>query len=76
MNVLHVTQNYAPSIGGTQHTIKKVSEYLSQKYQDNVTVYTTNSSYGPNRKKYKKIKLPVETINSVCVRRFRFLKML
>ena len=75
MNVLHVTQNYAPSIGGTQHTIKKVSEYLSQKYQDNVTVYTTNSYYGPNRKKYKKIKLPVEIINSVFVRRFRFLKM-
>jgi len=54
MKVLHVTQNYSPSMGGTQHTIKKVSEYLHSVHGDRVEVFTTNSMHGPNKRLYKK----------------------
>lgn len=73
MKILHVTQNYFPSIGGTQYTIQHVSEYLHAYYQDEVTVYTTDSYYGPNNRKYKKIVQANETLNGVNVQRFPFL---
>jgi glycosyltransferase involved in cell wall biosynthesis len=75
MKVLHITQNYEPSRGGTQHTIKKVSEYLTQVYGDALTVYTTNSYYGPNRNMFLKIDKGEEIINDVYVRRFPFVRL-
>ena len=74
MNVLHVTQNYYPSIGGTQHTMKKVSECLAEYYQDEVNVFTTNSYYGPHKKTFKKIIAESEVINNVHVKRFDFIR--
>jgi len=75
MKVTHVTQNYAPSRGGTQHTIKKVSEYLVKEFNDEVSVFTTNSYYGPNRNEFKKIKPNEEYINGVYVKRFNFIRL-
>jgi len=75
MKILHLTQNYFPSIGGTQHTIKKVSEYLHHNYNDEVTVYTSNSYFGPNRPQFKKINEKEEDINGIKIKRFPFLKM-
>ncbi|WP_207632772.1 glycosyltransferase family 4 protein [Foetidibacter luteolus] len=75
MHILHVTQNYYPSRGGTQHTMQHVSEYLAQKYNDEVAVYTTNSYYGPNRKNFRKIPLQQEVVNGVQVKRFPFIKI-
>lgn len=74
MKILHVTQNYYPSQGGTQHTMKKVSENLQARFNDTVTVYTTNSYYGPNSKVYRKIEKQEESINGVQVKRFDFLR--
>lgn len=74
MKILHVTQNYEPSKGGTQHTMKKVSEYCTRECNDEVTVYTTNSYYGPHRKEFKKIDIAEETMNGVFVKRFDFMR--
>jgi len=72
MKVLHVTQNYHPSNGGTQYAIQKISEIFFAEYQDDVTVYTSNSMFGPNRSKFEKIPVQHEVINGVTVRRFSF----
>src|SRR4051812_2077854 len=74
MKVLHLTQNYEPSRGGTQYMIKKVSEYLAHSYHDAVAVYTTNSYYGPNRNIFVKIDKDEELINEVYVKRFPFIR--
>jgi glycosyltransferase involved in cell wall biosynthesis len=75
MKILHITQNYEPSRGGTQYMIKKVSEYLTQIYHDTVTVYTTNSYYGPNRNIFRKIDKQEEFIGNVYVKRFPFIRL-
>ncbi len=75
MRILHVTQNYHPSVGGTQHTLKKISEIFTEDYKDEVTVLTSNSLYGPNRQKFEKISPRQEVINGVLVKRFSFLKI-
>jgi glycosyltransferase involved in cell wall biosynthesis len=72
MKILHVTQNYFPSVGGSQQTIKKVSEYLHEKYNDDINVYTTNSYFGPHRRQFKKIEKKEETINGINIKRFPF----
>lgn len=75
MKILHVTQNYYPSVGGTQHTIKRISEYFSQSKGDDVTVLTSNSLYGPNRQVFKEITVSEEVINGVTVKRFPFVRL-
>lgn len=75
MQVLHVTQNYFPSIGGTQYMIQHVSEYLHAQYGDDVTVLTTNSFYGPNNALFKKIETREEKLNGVTVKRFPFQRL-
>lgn len=75
MKILHVTQNYYPSVGGTQHTMKKVSEYFTQVMHDEVTVFTSNSLYSPNRPAFKAITPAEEIINGVKVKRFTFLRI-
>lgn len=74
MKVLHITQNYYPSLGGTQHTMKKISECLHKQYDDKVTVLTTNSLYGPNNAAFKKIEEKEVFINGVHIKRFGFLR--
>jgi glycosyltransferase involved in cell wall biosynthesis len=72
MNILHVTQGYFPSIGGTERLIQCVSEELVRQYGDNVTAFTTNCYNGegffdPHAKRF-----PVgwDEVNGVHVRRF------
>jgi len=42
VRVLHVTQGYHPTIGGTEWLIQQVSERLVREHADEVTVFTTN----------------------------------
>lgn len=72
MNILHVSQNYFPSRGGPQYTMKHVSEKLAEYYGDTVQVCTTDSFYGPETNLYKKIEPAVETIERVHVNRLPF----
>ncbi len=72
MRILHVSQNYFPSPGGPQYTMKHVSEKLVKFYNDEVQVATTNSMYGPETKLYKKISPAIETIGGVQVQRLPF----
>lgn len=46
MRVLHVTQGYFPAIGGTERLVQRVSEELVQRWNDDVTVVTTNCYNG------------------------------
>ncbi|HWB24562.1 MAG TPA: glycosyltransferase family 4 protein [Chitinophagaceae bacterium] len=73
MKILHITQNYFPSRGGSQYMIQKISEYLKKTYNDDVTVITTNSYYGPHRREFKKIPQGNEIINGITVKRFGFM---
>ncbi|MCW3115329.1 MAG: glycosyltransferase family 4 protein [Segetibacter sp.] len=72
MRILHVSQNYFPSVGGPQYTMKHVSEKLVSYYGDEVQVCTTNSMYGPETRMFKKIEPPVETIEQVQINRLPF----
>ncbi len=72
MKILHVTQNYYPSFGGTQWLFQNISEYLVAEFNDEVTVFTTDSYYGPHRILYKKIESPFEVHNKVSVKRFSY----
>jgi glycosyltransferase involved in cell wall biosynthesis len=74
MNVLHVTQNYYPSRGGTQYVMQKISECLHEKYNDAVTIVTTNSLYGPGNSKFKKIVEKESLINGVHVKRYNYIR--
>ena len=53
---------------------KEVSERLVKNYGDEVTVCTTNSFYGPEKKIFKPIPLHTETINGVTIKRFSFFR--
>ncbi len=75
MRILHVTQNYYPSVGGSQYAIQKIAEYLYAAYNDEVTVVTTNSYFGPHRYNFKKIDVPEEILNGVTIKRFPFLRL-
>lgn len=72
MRILHVCQNYFPSKGGPQYTMKHVSEKLVEYYSDDVSVCTTNSLYAPESKLFKKINPAFELINGVKVNRLPF----
>lgn len=72
MNILHVSQNYFPSVGGPQYTMKHVSEKLVSYYGDHVEVCTTNSLYGPETRLFRKIEPAVETIGDVQINRLPF----
>ncbi len=72
MKIIHLSHTYHPSEGGVQSFFKNVSEILVSKYGDDVTVVTTDSMYGPERKIFKKSGEPEEIINGVKVLRFSF----
>lgn len=74
MKILHVIQNYFPSVGGPQYTMKHISEKLVALHNDTVEVCTTNSLYGPETKLFKKIEPAVETINKVTINRLPFIR--
>lgn len=72
MKVLHVTQGYAPAIGGTELLIQRVSEELVRQFGDEVTVFTTNCYTGEGFFTPGGPRLPIgwEEQNGVRVRRF------
>src|SRR5215213_2644891 len=72
MKILHVTQGYAPAIGGTELLVQRVSEELVREFGDEVTVFTTNCYNGEAFFDPSAPRLPVgwETRNGVRVRRF------
>lgn len=72
MRILHVTQGYAPAIGGTELVIQRASEELVKTFGDDVTVFTTNCYNGEGFFKPELPRLPVGwlVINGVHVRRF------
>jgi glycosyltransferase involved in cell wall biosynthesis len=72
MRILHVCQNYFPSKGGPQYTMKHVSEKLAAFYHDDVSVFTTNSLYNPESPLFKKIEPAHEIINGVNINRYPF----
>lgn len=72
MNILHVCSNYYPAHGGPQYTMKHLSENLIQYYNDEVTVATSNSLYGPEMPSFKAIEPAHEIINGVNIHRFSF----
>jgi len=72
MKILHVVLNYYPSVGGTQWLFQNVSERLVKNHQDEVTVFTIDSYYGPEKKLYKKIHPAVEVYHGVTIKRFSF----
>lgn len=74
MNILHVTQNYFPSQGGTQYMMQKLSETFKEQYEDSVKVFTSNSYFGPGRSLFKEITPPFEIINGIDVFRFPYLR--
>lgn len=72
MKIVHISHLYHPSSGGVQFFFKNVSERLVKDYGDDVTVVTTNSYYGPERKIFKKIEPAEEVVNGVKVIRFAY----
>ena len=72
MKIVHISHLYHPSQGGVQIFFKNISERLVRDYGDDVTVVTTDSIYGPERKIYKLAGPKHETINGVKVIRFPF----
>ncbi|HEX8460376.1 MAG TPA: glycosyltransferase family 4 protein [Segetibacter sp.] len=72
MKILHVSQNYYPSLGGPQYTMKHVSEKLVSYYGDDVQVATTNSYYGPETRMFKKIEPAIELFELVKITRLPF----
>lgn len=72
MKIVHVSHLYHPSEGGVQFFFKNISERLVKSYGDDVTVVTTNSYYGPERKIFKKISPAEEVVNGVKVIRFGY----
>ncbi|RMF02566.1 MAG: glycosyltransferase family 1 protein [Chloroflexi bacterium] len=72
MKILHVVHNYAPSIGGSQWFVKKLSEQLVAQFGDDVTVFTTNAlDTAPFAGRGGNFLPPgTEVINGVTVRRF------
>lgn len=72
MKILHVTQGYAPALGGTELLIQRVSEELVRQFGDEVTVFTTDCYNGEAFFTPGAPRLPVgwEERNGVRVRRF------
>jgi glycosyltransferase involved in cell wall biosynthesis len=72
VKVLHVTQGYYPTIGGTEWLIQRISEELVHQYGDEVTVFTTNCYNGEGFFNPSLPHFPVgyEELNGVSVRRF------
>ncbi|MBN1580738.1 MAG: glycosyltransferase family 4 protein [Anaerolineae bacterium] len=72
MNILHVVHTYPPSMGGSQWLVKNLSEQLVTRYNDTVTVFTTNAYHTEYFWSDKGAVMPAgtESINGVTVRRF------
>ena len=72
MKIVHICHLYYPSAGGVQTYFKNVSERLVKDYDDDVTIVTTDSYYGPERLYFKKVAPAQEVINGVKILRFSY----
>ncbi|MBS1639270.1 MAG: glycosyltransferase family 4 protein [Bacteroidetes bacterium] len=72
MKIVHIVLNYYPSKGGTQWLFQNISERLVKNFNDEVTILTVDSYYGPEKKNYKKIEPAIEIHNGVKIERFSF----
>lgn len=72
MKILHIVQNYYPSLGGTQLFFQQLGEHCVALYGDSVTVFTTDSFFGPDKDAYRSITPQQEVLNGVNVHRFSF----
>jgi len=72
MRILHVTQGYAPAVGGTELLMQRVSEELVGRAHDAVTVFTTNCYNGDAFYSPALPSMPVgwSDVNGVRVQRF------
>jgi glycosyltransferase involved in cell wall biosynthesis len=72
MRILHVTQGYAPAIGGTERLIQRTAEELVRGFGDDAVVFTTNCYNGDAFYSPELPSLPVgwTEIGGVKVRRF------
>ncbi len=72
MRLLHVTQGYAPAIGGTERLIQRLSEELVSSFGDEVTVFTTDCYSGEafNRPDLPRLAVGEEVRGGVRIRRF------
>ncbi len=73
MKILHVTQGYAPAMGGTERVIQRISEELVRQYGDEVTVFTTDRYSGEafSRPWLPRMATGWEEQAGVKIRRFR-----
>lgn len=73
MRILHVTQGYAPAIGGTERVIQRVSEELVRQFGDEVSVFTTDCLSGEAFSDPAQPALGTGwgEVNGIPVRRFR-----
>ncbi len=73
MKILHVVQAYHPAVGGSEWLTRNFSEQLVSRYDDEVTVFTSNA-YKPEAFAHTKgpfMPPGIEKINGVTVRRFQ-----
>jgi glycosyltransferase involved in cell wall biosynthesis len=78
MKILHITQGYHPSLGGTEWLFQRISEELISGYGDEITVFTTNcyNVEGFFNPAVKRFPTGWQEINGVSVRRFPVLSKL
>ncbi|MBC2724382.1 MAG: glycosyltransferase family 4 protein, partial [Desulfosporosinus sp.] len=72
MKIIHFVNRYHPSIGGSQHLFKCISEHLVTLFNDDVTVFTTNVLRALGNQQVELMPAGKEVVNSVKVRRFAF----
>jgi glycosyltransferase involved in cell wall biosynthesis len=72
LKILHLVQNYFPSVGGIQTVAQQVSEGCVRRYHDDVTVFTTNALNNPQMRENEFLPLGDELVNDVHVRRFGY----
>jgi glycosyltransferase involved in cell wall biosynthesis len=72
MKILHLVHKYHPAIGGCENVFKNLSERLVARFDDDVTVFTTNALGSLNNRRARLVPAGEEVINGVKVRRFPF----
>ncbi len=72
MKILHVSQGYWPALGGTELVIQRVSEELVSRFDDAVTVFTTDCYSGEAffNRRLPRIETGWTDLHGVRVRRF------
>jgi len=72
VKILHVSQGYAPAIGGTERNIQRLSEELARQFGDEVSVFTTNCLGGDGFYNPRAPIIPAgwQDVHGVHVRRF------